>query len=270
MLSPLPNWYTSQSVLAERKWHDYFVSVSEMHSTGDDRQIKQFAIDQKGTDVGDLALLETGDLKYRLAAVNLVKEPKKSAADLNIAVEHYVQLLASNSSSFPLAKQRGTYALGYAFEAQGEFEKAKEKYQQIVDEAPDSAIAKLAQRELDRVNDSEITGIFAAYDAWKANAAATAPDSIKPPTLPGFDFDLADPIGENGTNPPAVDLDPTIGVESDAAKDDKADVDPFTDGEASATTADEGAEKTANDSENAATTEKTESDDQVKDDSVDQ
>ena len=95
----------------------------------------------------------------------------------------------------PLLQKRSLYGLGQAHESLNDLTNAKEKYQQIVDQWPDSAIAKQAKEQIEKLNDPSAKEFYDWFFAQtppapQGDAGLNMP-SMSLPSSP--DFAMPDP-----------------------------------------------------------------------------
>jgi tetratricopeptide (TPR) repeat protein len=91
---------------------------------------------------------------------------------------------------------RSTFSLAYAHESLGEFEEARKLYQQLVEQAPDSAFGQAAQRGLHRCTDPSFAIVYDRFKEWED------PFAVAPGETPSEKPDISFPeIPETGDQP---------------------------------------------------------------------
>ncbi len=196
-------WFNSRQSLEEIRWREYFFSNNQATYIGDPRGLDKVAEMFPNSQAGQLALLGSADFNYVMGATSLVRDQEEFQNRLESAAAQYEQIIASTARVDPMIKRRATYALAYTYEALGRFPQSEKYYRQIVDEAPDSPIAQLAEKGLQRVTDQSLTSIYTAFQDWKPAETAPGDDPLLP-KAPNISF----PTDEELTGlPQATDAD---------------------------------------------------------------
>ena len=156
-----------------------------------------------GTPAGNWAQLYLGDQRLEEGIEQLYVNKSEARDQLKKAEESY--LAVREKSSEPLLKQRATLGLARVYESLVELDKARQEYQRLVDQWPDSVYAATAKQRLEDLSEKS-TREF--YD-WFASQEPTPP--VEGPGTPGmrqpFNLDdLPDTFPNNLT--PSVSPDP--------------------------------------------------------------
>ena len=154
-------WFNTRAQLKADQWREYFVS-SRMTDSRGMKTVAEFFPDST---VGTLALINAGDADYATGSQNVIQNRENYLSQVKQSIENY-ELALQNPGADKFERARATYALGYSFEAIGKFDKAKEMYDEIVQQMPETPEGELAAKALKRVDNPSLTGIFAAYEKW--------------------------------------------------------------------------------------------------------
>ncbi|MDG2105650.1 MAG: tetratricopeptide repeat protein [Pirellulaceae bacterium] len=193
-------WYNTREKVSSEQWREYFVSSRFTDSRG----MKTVAEFFPNTTVGTLALISAADADYANGSRNIISNRENYTNQLKAAISNY-ELALENSNADKFERARATYALGYSLEAMGRFDDARKMYTEVVEQLPDTPESELSGKALKRVDNPQITSIYAAFDAW-APADESAPGEsgsllpVRPDiTLPATGTD--EPAGEAKSTP---------------------------------------------------------------------
>ena len=166
-------WVNTRQSVSESQWREYFVSSR----FADSRGMKTVAEIFPDTTVGNLAMIYAGDSDFASGSNTIVSNRQAYTSQLKQAAENYERVIESSKVD-EFAKVRATYALGYTYESLGRFDDAREMYQAVAEGHPDTPEGELAAKSLTRINDANLTSIFAAFKEWAPKPDETAPGEL--------------------------------------------------------------------------------------------
>lgn len=189
-------WADRSAAQAGAAWDAYFAVFAGRNASPAD--FEKVAEKNAATSVSFWASLTAADRYLGTGCDQLFVNKVAANQDLRKAVEKYMAVLAA--SKVPAVRERATFGLARAREAQGDLEKAVEGYQQIVKDWPHGAFAKMAQEraaDLKRMPIKEFYDKFAKFDP--------KPPIMDEPGTPGKKpaFDL-DSLPDKPTKPTAL------------------------------------------------------------------
>ncbi len=164
-------WVSTNRSINEGQWEEFLDSTRFSDVRGMDEVAKIYP----ETPAGQFALIRAADYDYLRGAGNLVRDRDDYKDKVRKAIERYKKLTGDEFTVDPFLKRRATYALAHSYETLGEFDKAREYYQILVDSAPDASITILARNGLERLADPSLVAIFEQFKTWQPEL--TGPDS---------------------------------------------------------------------------------------------
>jgi tetratricopeptide (TPR) repeat protein len=231
--------------MSEAGWSAYFEAMTGRSPEA----FEEVADTYPGTAAAGWAMQRAADLHLDEALQQLFQDREAAAQEIEDARELLQKIL--DTTDDPLLQQRATFGLAKCLEAQGDFEEAKAKYEQVVSRWPNTTFAQLAQQRIEQIQQP-------ATRQWYSWFAEQKP-ARSPLTDPGLFDDLPDlPEGPNLNMPPAGQLLPgapsgaPVGSETDgsaAPPDFNLDLPDLPDNASPATTATEPATPAADDAE---------------------
>jgi hypothetical protein len=184
----------------ETGWTQYFKATSSPKI----EDLADVVRDYPNTSVAYWSHLTLGDRHLNEGVELRFKDWGKAEVELRAAIESY---RAAMNSSEPLVQQRAALGLAQTYETQQELDKAREHYQAVADQWPDTIYGDLASKRLADLN-SQPTKKF--YD-WFAGQEPKPPlegEGLAPGTQIPFELDSGDakPAGEKpqSSGPPPV------------------------------------------------------------------
>jgi hypothetical protein len=127
-------------------WPEYFQATAE-NNIG---ELEKVAEDFPKTASGASALQAAADLRFVTGTNQLYSNPKGARLDLNEAVDDYSTVLErAEKLKHETLTRRALFGLARANESLFEISKAKERYQELVDDFPETPQAKVAKRRLE-------------------------------------------------------------------------------------------------------------------------
>lgn len=189
-------WTATNRSINEGQWEEYLDSTR----FSDVRGMDEVASIYPDAPAGQFALMMAADNDHLRGVSNLVRDRDDYKDRLRKAIERYKKLTGDERQVDPFLKRRAIFALAHSYECLGEFDKAREMYQRLVDDAPDASITIMAREGLERLGDDSVVKIFAQFKQWQPEL--TGPDSG--PLLP----DRPDISFPSATNEEAPDDNP--------------------------------------------------------------
>lgn len=223
-------WIASSRSINAGQWEEFLDSTRFSDVRGMDEVAKIYP----EAPAGQYALIRAADYDYMRGVSSLVGDRDDYKDKVRKAIDRYKTLTSDEYDVSPFLKRRATFALAHSYESLGDFENARKKYQELLDNAPDAPITILAQKGIDRLADPAVVGIFEKFKQWQPEL--TGPDQGPLlPTRPNISFpsDLPDDLGDDSAEAPESNPadDPVIedtadGAESPMDDDDTSTTDP--------------------------------------------
>jgi tetratricopeptide (TPR) repeat protein len=184
-------WWFRQSAAREAAaWNVLYMGLS----SGSPAELEGLAHQYSGTRVSDWALVSAADIHLSRGCRELFENKSLARDELRKATELYRTL--QNRSSLPEVLERAAFGLGRAYEAQGELDRAREAYQQVIDRSPDGAYAAAARKRLDDIERDPTKAFYDKFAAWDPKPAEPAapgdsqpafdPNSLQESSFPGL------------------------------------------------------------------------------------
>ncbi len=220
VLASLWTWWHRQSTSeASAGWDQLYKALEEGHIA----EIGKIAEQNPNSEIGLWATVVSGDLHLDSGCQELFTNKATASQDLQKALDEYTKVRSETRN--PLLRERAIFGLARTYEAlsgtrrsQGEFDKAIQNYQELVDHWKDGPYYSLVKDRLDDLNTVAAKTFydqFAHFDPQpKFSPPATAPsfDSkslqeqtpSSPPATPGLKIKFPD-LDENPGKPKGQD-----------------------------------------------------------------
>lgn len=171
--------------------------------------LKQVAENNPETKAGLWALQMAGDQQLRMGLEQLNTDRDAGLALIRKSKESFETVVdASASVKTTMLQRRSQFSLAYACESLGEFEEAKILYQELVDQAPDSAFAEPARRAIARCSNEDYAKLYTKFTEFVPVEESPAPGPALPERPSITDFPEVDlPPGQK----PPTESTPTEG-----------------------------------------------------------
>lgn len=195
-------WNTFKMSSLESKsqpWRDLNNAMTQAGLTSDVSSLKEMAENNDGTAAGQWGLLLAGDNEVNRGIDMLARDRVGGLKLIQKGVDSLQKVVdAPANTKTPMVQRRSLFRLASAQEALGEFEAAKNSYQKILDDAPDSPWAAASKRGVARCSNPDMVAIYDKFRNWE-EATEAAPGPLVPdkPVL-NFD-DIKLPEGEAST-----------------------------------------------------------------------
>jgi len=162
-------WWQQQSALAsEHAWDELYSAANAQDSATLDRVAEQ----NPGTDAASWAAVLSADIHLAAGTDDLFSNKASASQELRKAIEKY--LLVRKESRITALRERATFGLARAYEAmggtrqsEGELEKARETYEEVVKNWPDGTYQQAATIRLEDLKSQSTKAFydkFAQYD----------------------------------------------------------------------------------------------------------
>ncbi len=207
-------WINTRERANADQWREYFVSSRFTDSRG----MKTVAEFFPNTTVGTLALISAADADYANGSRNIISNRENYNSQVKLAIDNY-ELALGNSNADKFERARATYALGYSLEAIGRFDEARKMYKEVIEQLPETPESELSGKALKRVDNPQITSIYAAFTAWAPSDESAPGESgallpVRPDiTLPSE----ADETAGDAEATPATDAETTPATDAETA-----------------------------------------------------
>jgi hypothetical protein len=194
---------------AESKaWNQYLSALSQ--NDFDLERISEVGRKYPGTSAALWAYQRVADAALADGTRLMFENREEAAEKLAEAIESY-SFVAENAQD-PLLKQQSTFGWAQALEASNKLDEAAAKFESIVQQAPGTTVATLAEKRLKELRDKDTADFYAWFYAQKpASPPSTPATGSSTPSLrdlPG-DPDLSIPLrgaepatGATGPPPP--------------------------------------------------------------------
>lgn len=228
-------WSFRSGEATAKGWDSLYAAMN----SGEISSLDGVAEGNSGNEVGDWAGVVGADLRLASGCDQLFGNKIEAGQELQKAMEGYVAVL--DVSENPSIQERATFGLARTYEAmagtrqsQGEFKKAKEKYQEVVEgEGVYAESAKRRLEDLNRPATETFYDQFARHDPGAAFDPASVglgdlpfrADSLSPGSVPRDFSDLLDSPGLSGDDGVKDDSMETGGQEEAAPTDSKEESD---------------------------------------------
>ena len=206
-------WQRTQATEAA-KWQNLSIAQRIYRRNLDNEGLKNFAAAYPDDKAGLWAMLFAADAEMRSGLADFGGDRKAGFDKIRKAQQFYQQVVDSDAEKSTLLQRRSLYGLAYAFESSGEFESARNLYQQLVDVGDDNPLADESARGLERTTNPKYVGLFETFRDYEA-APELAPGMRLPPR-PDISFPAAQPDMGGGDFGEASSPDPKIEVTEDA------------------------------------------------------
>ena len=194
-------WNQTMFQSSAASWRDLSNYSSIAIRTGEVAGLEQVAVDHADTKAGSWAMQLAGDQQLRAGLEQLAYNREDGLGLIRKSKANFKGVFeAKDAAKTEMLKRRSNFSLAYACESLGEFPEAKALYQQLVDEAPDSAFANAARRGIKRTSNDDFAALYDKFKSWEEEEIGEAPGPTVP-KRPDISFDGIDvPEGEK---PPA-------------------------------------------------------------------
>lgn len=217
----------------EAGWTAFFGATADRNAEG----LAKLGANEQGSSLAAWAFYSSGQGKLVDASTQVAQDRAQAKQNFQEALAAFQQAY-DQAGNYELIKQQALWSMGQAAEGLNELDQAKNHFQKIVEDWPESKIAERAQKRLTKLNDPATKDFYDWYFAQTppkppAPSATSGGSTIPfgdPPKEPNFDVpDLGDglklPISE-GT---ASDSDETSSLDGSDTPDDSSSETP-TDG----------------------------------------
>ncbi len=180
---------------ASAQWRELSNARTNSLISGSPSALREMADLYPNEKASNWALLMASDFEFnrgidmlsndRIGGLKLIEKAAESA-------QKVVDSPASAKS--PLAQQRSLFLAARANEALGKFEASGKFYSELVESAPDSALASAAKRGLERSTNKDYAAVYEQFRTYE-EATEEAPGPLVP-DAPDLKFDVDIPEGE--------------------------------------------------------------------------
>ncbi len=234
---------TGQQTSRQAKhWNKYFGAINASDVALELQVASDYFVEDKIDDTapGHWTAQSLADLQMSRGAMQRFSD--KETAEIELAAAKLnLEKLAGSSNVSQFLKVRATFGLGQVHESLCEPDLAKKRYEEVMKQAPESALAKAAETAIERVDRLTAQGWF----VWFKDKEVTPAEVVDPkipasledlPGRPNLDFELSDPTSLDPASLNPASLDPPKDEPSKDApskdappKDEPSKDDPFKD-----------------------------------------
>ncbi len=163
-------------------WEDYFHAIQ----TREPRELEQVANRHAGTHVANWAATSAADLRLAAGCDLQFTDRPSALYEIRNAIDLYLMVLEQSRER--LLRERATFGLARAYEAQIDLDKAMEHYTEVVEQWPDGPFAEVAEDRLAALRQRSVRELADRFAKWEPEPPASdLPDF--PASRPEFDLD---------------------------------------------------------------------------------
>ena len=175
-----------ETVYADQ-WRELNLANTDHRLSQNTTRLMNVAEDYPNQKAGMWSLQIAGDFDLRNGISQLSYDRENGFNVIKRAKENLQKVVdAPNAIKSTDLQRRSLFSLAYACESLGEFDEAKQHYQKLVDEAPESAFAEPAIRGLRRCENSDMIALYDTFKNWKDLADEAPGPNV--PKIPNIDF----------------------------------------------------------------------------------
>jgi len=184
LAAAIAGWIWTSGAQARRLegWDRYYAALD----TGSPAELEDLHDDYPDTPMGRWAALVAADLRVANACELLFSDKASANQNLKKAADLYLGVLDDATASDQ--RERATFGLARAYEAQVDLDKATERYQEVVDRWPDGAYAAVARDRLVALEKKSVRELYDRFAQWEPQAEFDDQGRL-PDTAPTFDLD---------------------------------------------------------------------------------
>ena len=210
-------WHYIAAGRAEQGWEALSVAMLPgERGDVDTASLEQVGEDFAGTDVGHWAKVIAADTHLNEGCDYLFSSRAIANQELRKAVELYTEVLAETRN--PTIRERATFGLARAFEAQGDLERARTRYEEVVRQWPEGPFVVRAEQRLEDLSRTQTLEFYDRFAQFEPQpAVADGPGEGIPfdwdflgedPTLPLGEMPFSPEVPSDEELPPHIDLTP--------------------------------------------------------------
>jgi hypothetical protein len=188
-------WQGQQRTQSAEAWEAYFSATQSI--APDLAKLEQVSAQFPREDVGLWARIMLADHQLAEGAEDLFRDRAKARTNLAKAVENYLHV-HSNTREDAL-RDRADIGLARAYEAQGDLDKARQRYQVLLQNAPNSPFAMLARERLDDLDKTPTKEFYDWFAKEEPKPAPSGAPATGDPLDFGFDKLPDPPAGSDGS-----------------------------------------------------------------------
>ena len=175
-----------QTVYADQ-WRELNLANHNFRLNGNTTSLLEVAEDYPNQKAGMWSLQMAGDSELRTGISQLSYAREDGLKFIKRAKENLQRVVdAPSAIKSSDLQRRSLFSLAYACESLGQFDEAKQHYQRLVDEAPDSAFAEPARRGVSRCSNPDMIALYETFKNWKDLADDAPGPNV--PTIPNIEF----------------------------------------------------------------------------------
>ncbi len=183
-------WQQAQAREAA-KWQTLAIAQGNYLRTLDNTSLTDFADQYPDDKAGLWALLYAADAEMRAGLSDFTTDRKAGFDKIKKAQNYYQRIVDSPVAKSTMLQRRSLFGLAYAYESSGDFDQARDLYQQIVELGDETPFADAAARGLKRSTDPQFAALFQTFRDYE-DAPETAP-GVRLPQRPDISFPQPNP-----------------------------------------------------------------------------
>lgn len=164
----------------EDQWRLLNTKIAEYSLNQNTSGLKEVAEEFPDGNAGMWGLQLAGDIDMRSGIFQLGEDRDAGLKRIEKARDAFKKVVdAPAANKTTMLQRRSTFALAYAEETLGNFDAAKALYESIIESAPESSIAELARRGIERTTNPAFVAIYDEFKNWE-DPLAEAPGPVVP------------------------------------------------------------------------------------------
>jgi hypothetical protein len=162
---------------------DQYIGAISSEGIGD---LQATVTDYRGTEIGVLAQLQVADRLLSAGSDALYINKAAGRENLQKAAEGFT--LAKDETRDPMLRSWALFGLGRAHESLGDLDKARNDYQLMLKDYPNSSFAVTAKRNLEQLNQPQVKEFYDWFAKQDPRPASPDPSTGIPGLKPSFDI----------------------------------------------------------------------------------
>ena len=204
--------WTNGFAQAEDEWRALATASSMSYTSGDFTGLELVSTDYADTKVGLWALQMSADNRLQKGVSEMLNDKVAAMQLLEKAQANFQAIVdAPQSNKTSMLHRRSLFSLSYCLETQGKLTEARKYYNQLIEDAGDSAFADLAAQGLERTTDEQYAAIFEKFKNYEEVEIGETPGPELPnrplielpPELESPNNDFVPPVKLNTIKEPA-------------------------------------------------------------------
>ena len=203
----------------DNQMREFQVAYNEAYPTGNPDTLIDFAAQHPDTNVAALASMNAGDLYLKSGLEKVLTDRIASMKLLKNAKENYQAVINANNSAAKSLRDRAVASMAYTCESMGNYDEAKEFYDQLREAGEDNPFFDFAVRAIDRCDLAVSMDFNGKLESIKIDMSPIAPGEDLPRRP---DISFPEPGDNNGSLLDGLNGENDTEKDGDAENDDDA------------------------------------------------